>query len=314
MADTPAKPPVKPATANKARPVSPSTVQQATQMPTVPPPFRIRRVSRRERYLKLLIYGNYGTGKTYLAGTASEVPELRDVLMINAEAGDLTLDEFEHIDEITVQDFKMLARVYEFLKAHCAARDANDMDKLEAMHRRFFGEEGEPRKYRTVIVDSLSEIEQYCLNSLLGIAENTKLDDEVQSAEWAEYKKNNSMILRMVRNFRNLPMNVIFTCAESYTQDETKKMKFTLDLTGKLSKKVQGFMDMVGYLQAGSAVQEEGKPEVTIPRRLSVTPTPRFDAKHRYASFKGTHFDNPTIGKILKETGLLSKDGAVLKG
>jgi len=264
------------------------------------------------------VYGNYGTGKTHLAGTASEIPELRDVLLINAESGDLTLDAFEYIDEVTIHDFKTLARVYEFLKAHCAARDANDEDKLEAMQRKFFyaaeDEELELRRYKTVIVDSLSEVEQYCLNALLGIADNTKLDDEVQSAEWSEYKKNNSMMLRLARNFRNLPMNVIFTCAEAYTQDETKKMRFTLDLTGKLSKKIQGFMDMVGYLQSGQAQHEEGKQEVTIPRRLSVTPTPRFDAKHRYASFKGTHFDNPTIGKILKETGLLSKEGALLKG
>lgn len=288
---------------------------QATAVAKRPPPFQIKPMASRQHHLKLLIYGNYGTGKTHLAGTASEVTQLQDVLLINAEAGDLTLENFENIDEVTVQDFKTLARVFEFLKAHCVARDAQDDEKLAELQERVFGQGPSKdvplRKYNTVILDSLSEIEQYSFNQLLGVLDTTKLDEEVMSAEFKEYKQNHGMILRLVRNFRNLPMHVIFTCAETYTQDETKKMRFTLDLTGKLSKKVQGFMDMVGYLVVGQAQDENSE----APRRLYVSPsgTGRYDAKHRYAGFRKPYFDNPTIGLILKETGLLSKEGARIK-
>lgn len=277
-----------------------------------PAAFRIDTTQRRERFLKMLVYGNYGVGKTYLAGTATEVESMRDVLIINAEGGDLTLNAFKGIDEIGVKDFKTLGSINEYLKQHCLARDAGDTDRLRTLEAHVRGvEESEietPREYRTVIMDSLTELEAYCFNQLLGITDTTRLDDETQSAEWSEYKKNHTMMQRVVRAFRDLPMHVIFTAAEQFNQDENKRYKYSPDLTGKLSKKIQGFMDMVGYL----AVGKEG--EKTI-RRLYVSPSPqgKYDAKHRYQAFTAEFFLNPTIKSILIETGLANKDGTPLK-
>ena len=287
---------------------TPKEVKQAKR----PPMFRIETVQRRERFLKLLIYGNYGVGKTTLACSALEVEGMNNVLMINAEAGDLSVDQEDNLDAITITDFRALGRINEFLKQHCKARDADDIDRLRTMEATLRGVEEdeikEPRQYRTVILDSLSELESYCFDQLLGITDTTRLDEETQSAEWGEYKQNNTMMLRVVRAFRDLPMHVIFTCAEKYTQDETKKFKYTPDMTGKLSKKIQGFMDMVGYYA-------QGKDGDNIQRRLYVMPsgTGKYDAKHRYQSFSGDHFVDPTIGSILKEVGLLNKDGTALK-
>lgn len=283
-------------------------VKQAVKMPQ----FRIETVQRRERFLKLLIYGNYGVGKTTLACSALIVPSMCDVLMINAEAGDLSVDHMENLDAITVKDFRTLGRINEFLKQHCKARDAGNTDELIKMEAFLRGvdekEIKKPREYNTVILDTLTELEAYCLDQLLGITDTTRLDEEAQSAEWTEYKKNNTMMLRVVRAFRDLPMHVIFTCAEKYTQDETKKFKYTPDMTGKLSKKIQGFMDMVGYYAQG----REGD---DIHRRLFVMPSAlgKYDAKHRYQTFKGEYFDDPTVGTMLKEVGLLKKDGTPLK-
>jgi len=289
---------------------SPSTT--AVKAAVRPAAFRLETTQRRERYLKMLIYGNYGVGKTYLAGTATEVESMKDVLMINAEAGDLSLDAFEGVDAITVQDFRTLGRINEFLKQHCRARDEDDtatLAKLEASVRGIDVKDiKKPRKYYTVILDSLTELEAYCFNQLLGITDTTRLDEDPQSAEWTEYKKNHTMMLRVVRAFRDLPMHVIFTASEQFQQDESKRYKFSPDLTGKLSKKVQGFMDMVGYL----AIGKEG--DNTI-RRLYVQPSPigKYDAKHRYSAFKSEFFLNPSIKKILIETGLADKNGAPLK-
>ncbi len=277
-----------------------------------PAAFRVESTQRRERYLKLLIYGNYGVGKTYLAGTASEVESMGDVLIINAEAGDLSLAAFEDIDSITIREFATLGRIQEYLKQHCKARDEGDTDRLRVLEANVKAcEESEietPREYRTVIIDSLTEIEAYCFNQLLGITDTTRLDEDPQSAEWGEYKKNHTMMQRVVRAFRDLPMHVIFTASEQYQQDEKKKYKYSPDLTGKLSKKIQGFMDMVGYY----AIGKDG--EKTI-RRLYVSPSPNgtYDAKHRYDAFNEDFFLDPTIKKILTEVGLLTKDGAAIK-
>jgi len=232
--------------------------------------------------------------------------------MINAEAGDLSLDGFENVDQITVRDFATLGRINEFLKQHCVARDAGDTERLKELESAVTGEEiediKEPKQYYTVILDSLTEIEAYCFNQLLGITDTTRLDEDPESAEWTEYKKNHTMMLRVVRAFRDLPMHVIFTASEQFQQDENKRYKFSPDLTGKLSKKIQGFMDMVGYL----AIGKDG--EKTI-RRLYVSPSPvgKYDAKHRYSAFKGEFFLNPSIKSILYETGLANKDGTPIK-
>lgn len=300
------------ATATAAEKTPPAQQVQAARPQVRPLQFRIERGQRRERFLKLMIYGNYGVGKTTLACSALQVPSMADVLMINAEAGDLSVEGEEKLDAITVQDFRTLSRVHEYLKQHCKARDENNEEFLRKSEANLLGvEESEivkPRHYRTCVVDTLSEIEAYCFNQLLGISDTTKLDDETQSAEWAEYKKNHSMMLRLVRKFRDLPMHVIFTCGEQYNQDETKKYKYSPDLTGKLSKKVQGFMDMVGYF----VMAKQGEQDARV---LYVQPsaTGKFDAKHRYWKFKGNHFLNPSIAGILKEVGLLDKEGAALK-
>ena len=88
-----------------------------------PAMFRLETVQRRERYLKMLVYGNYGVGKTTLACTACSVPNMQDVLMINAEAGDLSVTEFD-LDEITVRNFATLGRINEFLRQHCKPQGA----------------------------------------------------------------------------------------------------------------------------------------------------------------------------------------------
>ena len=288
--------------------VTGNAVKQAVKAPL----FRIETVQRRERYLKALIYGNYGVGKTTLAASANYVPAMSNVIMINAESGDLSVEDHEDLDAITVTDFRRLGQINEFLKQHCRARDAGDLDQLRKMESFLKGCEPDeievPRQYKTVILDSLSELEAYCFNQLLGVTDTTRLDEETQSAEFKEYKQNHTMMLRVVRAFRDLPMHVICTSGEAYNQDETKKFKYTPDLTGKLAKKVQGFFDMVGYYV-------QGKGGDKVERRLYVSPSPtgRYDAKHRYQAFKGDHFVDPTMATIVEEAGLLTKHGTALK-
>lgn len=285
------------------------TEKDGVVQPIKAPSFKIETYQTKATYLKLLVYGDYGVGKTYLAGTACEVEEMHDVLMINAEAGDLTLSVFEGLDIITCNTYKQIARVQEFLKHHCAARDADDTKRLCELEARFrqcdISEIKKPRKYVTVIADSLTEIEEYCMYQLLGISDTTRLDEETASPEWAEYKRNHNMIKRLVRGYRDLPMHVIFTCAEQWVQDETKKFKFSPQMTGKLAKQIQGFMDMVGYLVVG-----QGKEGDELIRRLYVQPSPtgKYNAKCRFSEFKDPYFQNPTIEDICVAVGLLEEE------
>src|SRR3990167_6857462 len=105
---------------------SPSGDAQPSHTIRITAPFKIERVQRRRRHLKLMIYGNYGTGKTTLAGSSCEVSQMQDVLLINAESGDLSLDHMENLDLITVRDYRTLARILAYLLRYCLAGAAND--------------------------------------------------------------------------------------------------------------------------------------------------------------------------------------------
>lgn len=293
---------------------------------TIPagPPFLIRPVSTTDRYIKLLVYGGYGAGKTRLAGSAVLVPQMRDIFMIDAESGELTLSTIEepawgdsvirYIDSVRVTTFRELARTQEFLKVHCKYRDEDTPEankKLKELEERLMGEHFDadkpPRKYYTAIIDSLSEIESYSMYQLLGITDRTRLDEEASEQGWPEYRKNQMQILRMIRAFRDLPMNIIMTAASDYSQDDSKKFVYKPALSGQLAKKCQGFMDIVGFL----AITNNA--EGTEVRRMFVKPNPRWDAKCRFSSFAGAHYDDPTLKSILASVGLLDGVSVVKK-
>jgi AAA domain len=260
----------------------------------------------------MLVYGTYGVGKSTLVGSSVDVPSMRDVLLVDAESGDLVLrdnprvhnaDEIEHV---RITNFLQVARVQEFLKSHCVRRDRDDVEGMRQVEAFLKGVEPSeiknPRRFRTVIIDSLSEIEAYCMYGLLGVNEGEVLTGaaaDIEVARFDEFRKQNVMIQTLVRALRDLPMHVLFVCAQQYNQDELKRFHYGPQMTGKLAAQIQGFTDIVGYLRSGTPDESN-----VAPRRLFVQPVERFDAKNRRAAFKEPHIDNPTMASIMKAIGL----------
>lgn len=298
--------------ANQALNSDPS---KATNAKTVSAPFKIEMFHQRQSWLKALIYGKHGAGKTELLATAVDVPEMNDVLFISAESGDLTVQGSPRIQNkeklfiVPATTFKQVAHIQQFLQAYCIARDANDVPKMRRLFSQVTGineaDIVDPPRFRTVIIDSLTEVEVYCVHQLLNYTQaDIMKGDDMEVAGWPEFRKNNEMVKMLVRAFRDLPMHALFSCAESWSQDEQKKFHYTPALTGKLSAQVQGFVDLVGWITVGTPT--EGK--VEAPRRVFIQPIgggPKFDAKNRLPAYKEAFFDNPSMADIVYKTGLL---------
>lgn len=251
---------------------------------------------RKERYLNVLVFGEYGIGKTHFAATADDVPQMRDVLYIDAESGDLTLQNRPKLDIIPINKFSQLARIYEFLKIHCAARDADDKEKLKELDMKTYGMERTPPRYKTVIIDSLSEVFRYAMYGITGVQLGKQaLDVEPDQPGYAEWGKVTEQIRLLVRSFRDLPMHVIFVCSEKSADDKNKRASIQLNLPKALAGEVPGFLDIVGYLSVQSVGGDKNNP--ITERRLVLQPGGVQLAKCRFNIKKG-YIEEPTLGKL----------------
>jgi hypothetical protein len=310
----------KPAVAAPAKP-APTTSPSSSppKMVRGKPPFQIERstASSDSRWFKFLVYAEPGIGKTTLLGSAADIPDMRDILNIDCEKGDLVISDNDRIKEpqyvlenrIQCNDFRTVAQVHDFLKAHCKHRDENNIDKLRETEAWLRGcpieEIEQPKKFRSVMIDTLSEVDTYCNYSILGVTQEKVLDEatpsgDVEVAGWAEFRKNNQMMQMICRAFRDLPIHVLVSAHRTYAEDEKKRRYYSPALTGQLRTQVPGFFDMVGYM----TTEKVGE---VLERRMYVKPTGStiFTAKNRRPYFKADYFKDPTMTDIMKGIGLL---------
>lgn len=198
--------------------------------------------------LNILLYGHSGVGKTYLAGTAADDDRTRPVLVIDAEGGSRTLVGKDHVVVVKPERFKDVTDLYIWLR---------DTD---------------PLPYKTVVLDSITEIQALGLRDILLTAKDPSFPG------LQDYGRSNEQITRLVRRFRDLAhtrgLNVIFTALAREDRDEATGFILTRPaLTPKAAEGICGAVDTVAYLDLDT---KTGK------RRLRIAPTAQILAKHRY--------------------------------
>jgi hypothetical protein len=261
-----------------------------------PAAFQIVKTHRAERFLKLLVYGDYGVGKTTLCASAQDVPGMANALIIDAEAGDLSLSSRNDVDSIRITKFDTIARIYEFLRLHVRFRDEGNEGELIRLETRLRGAPVQKATiYRTIIVDSLSEVQKFAMYKSLGSDIGTvKLDDDASKPEYGDWNTQLELIRRLVRAFRDLPMNVIFVASEKVAEDDRKRMIRRPNFTGSIEREIPGFFDVVGYLMAAPGA------EGTIARRLYISPGQQFLAKNRFNRPDIQFLENPKMSDLYK--------------
>lgn len=235
---------------------------------------QIQQVSEMEVYFNYMIYGEPGAGKTVLSGSADDVPEMRPVLLVDMEGGTASLrSTYPNIDVIRVKSWPEMQQLYNTL--------------YETDHG-----------YRTVIIDSLSEVQKFHMLSLMEkvARENPKMDIDVPSMR--EWGISLEQMRKFVRGFRDLPINTIFTCLSATEKDaKTGKLLYRPALSGKLSNEVAGFLDEVFYLYVKESTDKEGN-DINV-RCLLTGKTETIIAKDRSGSLDLVVTD-PVMSKVYK--------------
>lgn len=227
----------------------------------------IEKVSQKAPYFNALIYGESGSGKTRLAGSADDVPAMRRVLFIDVEGGTLTLrDTYPDVETVRVKSWVELQRVY---------------DKLyEGNH-----------DYTTLVIDSLTEVQKMSMDGVMRklIEEHEERDADVPGIR--EWNINLEQTRKFVRAFRDLPVNTIFTAlVQADKNTRTGAIKRKPSLSGKVKDEVAGFLDIVVYLYTKEIDQENV-------RMLLCTQTEDTVAKDRSNALPMT-IQNPTMGLV----------------
>ena len=187
---------------------------------------RVQRMADRSiDFLSALLYGDPGVGKTTVIGTASLVPAMCPVLLLDVEGGDLSLTGFPGIEVVRVTSYKEMQPIY---------------DELYRMRR----------GYRTVAIDNLTALRYFSMSDIMIQTKATSknpdnVDIEVPSQR--EWGKNSEQIRRVVRGFRDLPMHTIFTAHAKEEEQKNGLFVTKPSLPGKLANEVSGFVDLLLY-------------------------------------------------------------------
>lgn len=227
-----------------------------------------------QRRLTLMLHGFSGTGKSTLAASGPG-----PVLILDAESGAdyLTDDEIKYWNPtndappeadgtwnfcvVPVLDYETVVRAYEWLAS------------------------GE-HPFLSVVLDSVSEIQQRCVDSISGA-------NQMRTQDWGELLRTVAGQIRKFRDLKSHPTKplwaVVFVC-----MTDKKDGKQLPLVQGKLQAFLPYYVDVCGWLFTDIDEVTGG-----MKRRLLVSPDPQFEAKDRTGRLPAI-VENPDLKNILR--------------
>lgn len=212
--------------------------------------------------INMLVYGPSGVGKTVFAGSAKKV------LFLAAEAG-----------TVSAKRQKSKADVWPI----------HSWEDIEAAYSWLYDseEDEEGHGYDWVVIDSVTQMQQLALRSILdnAVAENAQRDPDIPAIQ--DHQKWQNMFKRFIGAFCDLEVNVLFTALVRNEEDEEGEQFVTPDIQGKgyqMSQAVCGMMSCYGFMsiKRKSVKGADGEKKIKRVRRITWQDTGVIRGKDRY--------------------------------
>ena len=174
------------------------------------------------KYVKMLVYGAAGIGKTVFAATAP------NPLILDVEGGLMSIAD-KDIDYIPIKVWNDIQEAF-----------------MEIVSGKIPNE--------TIVIDSLTECSKKSMDALLGAVISGQITAQAEKVipNQHDWLMNIEEVRRLTRAFRDLPKHIIMTCLQ---RDEKNELSGGITRKPAVSAKsladdIVGYFDIVGYMEA----------------------------------------------------------------
>lgn len=208
-----------------------------------------------EDYLKFLVYGRNGMGKTTFGASS----KLKTLIVDFNEQGTLSVRSQKNVSVYRVQLWDEIDWIYWYLRAG-------------------------KHDYEVVVLDTISSMAVIGMKWVLGDEVSRDASRDPIMPDKRSWGKLGQLLQNQIYNFRNLPMHVVFTAHERNTTTEDENGGTLLETHPELSpaprSTLLGAVHVVGRLFTRE-VQIKGSSKKETERRLLVGPHARYVSKIR---------------------------------
>lgn len=238
---------------------------------------KIMPASERPKRVRMAIYARPGKGKTRFGASGPKVL----VVDVNDEGWDSIRRDFNP-DTVDIQFWQEINDIYWFLAS-------GDHD------------------YETLLFDGLTGLQNLCMKWVLGDEASRDASRDPDMPHRAIYLKVGELMKTQITNFRNLPMNVIFTATERArdtgegNEDDEGEMVIGPNLSPAIANHLEMSVALIGRMTKRSVVVKKGgKRKKTVRTELFVGPSERYITKERYGVFPDT-IKAPNLTRMIEE-------------
>lgn len=171
-----------------------------------------------QRYLRALVYGDSGSGKTYFMGTSMEDKRSVPLLVLNARGQPITLSNFNPppciLELEQISDFNY---IYAWIAAG-QPRDSSICDLPEIAHCIQYLTEHGYDEFQTVGIDSITHVQRLGKRSILGSPKKiADIPNTMKIQNWGQLL---GLMIQLSDEFFKLPLHVIINALARYDKDE----------------------------------------------------------------------------------------------